>query len=59
MLNTTLAISLRCDRMQVDKMYVLDKIINNEGNKELLFLGAEGPKERGVKGMIQGKGSFK
>jgi hypothetical protein len=72
-LNKTLAISLRCDgsvdRMQVDKIYVLAKIINNEGSSELLFLGAEEPKERGVKGMIQaiedgcdklyGKSSFK
>lgn len=69
----TLAISLRCDgsidRMQVDKMYVLVKIINNEGNLELLFLGAEEPKECGVKDIVQAiedgynkiydKGSFK
>lgn len=33
-------------------MYVLDEIFNNEGNKDLLFLGAKEPKERGVKGMI-------
>ncbi|XP_025190261.1 uncharacterized protein LOC112590884 isoform X2 [Melanaphis sacchari] len=72
-LNTTLAISLRCDgsvdRMQVDKIYVLVKIINNDGSAELLFLGADEPKERGVKGMIRaiedgcdklfGEGSFK
>lgn len=72
-LNKTLAISLRCDgsvdRMQIDKIYVLVKIINNEGSAELLFLGADEPKEREVKGMIRaiedgcdklfGEGSFK
>jgi len=72
-LNKTLAISLRCDgsvdMMKIDKIYVLIKIINYEGNAELLFLGAEEPKDRGVKGMMQaiedgcdklfGEGSFK
>jgi len=39
--------------MHVDKIHVSFKIIDNNGNVELLFLGVKEPKELDVKGIMQ------
>ena len=55
--NETLTISLRCDgtvdRTQIDKIYVMAKVITKEGESELYFLGASEPKVRGANGVLQ------
>lgn len=51
-LRSSKAVSLRLDgsvdRMQVDKIYVLGKIVNKFGVAEDVFLGAAKPEERGA-----------
>jgi hypothetical protein len=50
-----LALSLRCDgsvdRTQIDKLYVMIKALDANGEEHLYFLGADEPDERGSKGM--------
>lgn len=56
-LTNSLAMSLRCDgsvdRSQVDKIYVLLKIITKEGTSNQYFLGAGQVTERGAQGVMQ------
>ena len=51
----SLATSLRCDgsvdRTQIDKQFVIFKVVNKTGEEELYFLGAAEPTEGGTKGM--------
>ena len=51
-----LASSLRCDgsvdRTQVDKIFVMLKLISNAAEEELVFVGAREPKERGAEGLV-------
>lgn len=53
-LKTCLAISLRCDgsvdRTQIDNIHVLAKVITENGEDELIFIGFEEPKSRGALG---------
>lgn len=53
---STLASSLRCDgsvdRVQIDKIYTMLKVITKEGSEELYFLGATEPEERGAQGVL-------
>lgn len=50
------AISLRVDGSidlsQLDKIYVMGKLINSDGSPELVFLGVGEQKERGAKGLM-------
>lgn len=50
-----LGLSIRADgsvdRTSIDKIYVLAKIINKEGNLETIFLGIEEQTQRGAKGL--------
>lgn len=52
-----LALSLRIDgsvdRSQMDKIYVLGKLITKTGDTELVFLGMDEQEERGAKGLFQ------
>lgn len=54
-LESCFAISLRADgsidRTCIDKIYVLAKIINAEGNLETLFIGVGEQEEKGAKGL--------
>lgn len=54
-LNECLAISLRIDGSvdltQIDKIYVLEKVINLDGSAELLFIGVAEQKERFAMGL--------
>lgn len=54
-LSNSLAISLRADgsvdRTQVDKIYVLAKIVTDTGAQETVFLGMAEQEERGAKGL--------
>ena len=47
-----LALSLRCDgsvnRIQVDKMYIMHKVITSDAAEELFFIGAEEPSRDAV-----------
>lgn len=51
-----IALSLRCDgsidRSQIDKIYVLGKIVNPKGELELLFLGVGEQKKQGAAGLL-------
>jgi len=52
-----MAISLRYDgsvnRMQIDKIYVLTKLISEEGRPEKVFLGAAEPECRGAEVLLE------
>lgn len=52
----SLALSLRCDgsvdRTQIDKIYVMAKVISKRGYEENYFLGASEPTERGAEGVL-------
>ena len=52
-----LALSIRCDgsvdRTQIDKMYVMAKIVTKNGTEEQYFLGASEPSSRGAKGVLE------
>ena len=54
-MSDTLAISLRCDRsvdrMQIDKIYLMAKVVSKDGEENNIFLGAGEPKERGAQGV--------
>ena len=56
-IESSLALSLRCDssvdRRSIDNCHVLAKIINQDGKPELLFLGLDEPKARGMPGYVQ------
>lgn len=56
-LKTCLAISLRCDgsidRMQIDNIHVLAKVIMENGEDELIFIGFEEPKSKGALGYFE------
>jgi hypothetical protein len=56
-IESSLALSLRCDssvdRRRIDNCHVLAKIINQDGKPELLFLGLDEPKARGMPGYVQ------
>ena len=51
-----IALSLRCDgsvdRTQVDKLFVMLKIINDSAEEELVFVSAKEPSERGAEGLL-------
>jgi len=53
-LETSLAISLRVDgsvdRMQLDNIHVLAKIVNSDGDTELIFIGFHEPESKGAIG---------
>ena len=55
-IHNSIAISLRCDdsvdRTQIDKIYVLAKLITMTGDEETVFLGALEPETRGVQGVF-------
>lgn len=40
------------DRTQVDKLFVMLKLINGSVKEELVFVGIEEPKERGTEGLL-------
>lgn len=48
--------SLRCDgsvdRTQVDKLFVMLKLLNGSAQEELVFVGAKEPKEKGAEGHL-------
>ena len=52
-----LALSLRCDgsvdRTQVDKMYIMLKVITSDAAEELFFVGAKEPSSRGAVGALE------
>lgn len=52
-----LALSIRTDgsvdRVQIDKIYVLGKLITKNGTAELVFLGMDEQTERGAQGLFQ------
>lgn len=56
-MNNVLAISLRCvgsvDRAQIDKIYVIIKVINKFGKEEQFFLGAGEVCKRGAVGILE------
>ena len=55
-IHNSIAISLRCDgsvdRTQVDKIYVLAKLITVSGDEDTIFLGAHEPETRGAHGVF-------
>lgn len=55
-LESALAVSIRIDgsvdRTQLDKIYILLKVISPNGENELLFIGIGNKTERGAKGLI-------
>ena len=55
-IHNSIAISLRCDgsvdRTQIDKIYVLAKLITMTGDEETVFLGAHEPETRGAQGVF-------
>lgn len=56
-MKTCLALSLRVDgsvdRTQIDKIYVLGKIVTSTGTSELIFLGVKEQIERGAIGLLK------
>lgn len=55
-INDALAVSLRADGSvdltQIDKIYVMAKIINMDGSKELVFIGISEQTESGASGLL-------
>ena len=55
--NDVLALSIRCDgtvdRTQIDKIYVMAKVVRGVGSEEQYFLGASEPRCRGAKGILE------
>lgn len=53
---SALAISLRVDgsvdRMQIDNIHVMAKIVSKDGEEKLVFLGFDEPEERGAEGYL-------
>jgi hypothetical protein len=56
-MNNVLTISLRCDgsidRTQIDKIYVLIKVVNKSGKEEHFFLGTGEVCKRGAQGILE------
>lgn len=55
-LKSSLAVSIRVDgsvdRIQIDKIYVMLKVMTNKGESEIVFLGVARQTERGSKGLF-------
>jgi hypothetical protein len=55
-ISSAMAISLRVDgsvdRMQIDNIHVMVKIVSKDGEEKLLFLGFDEPEERGAEGYL-------
>lgn len=57
LLENSLALSLRCDgsvdRMQIDKIYVMAKVVTKDGDTKDFFLGAAEPQSNGAAGLLE------